>query len=303
MRAVRIDGFGGFDRLRVEDVPEPQRGTGEVLVRTIASAINPVDDKTRLGGIAGAMPAPPMVLGWDVAGVVLDPGAATDDLRVGDRVFAMVPQLATGRGTWADLIAVPAHQVARAPELTSLIEAATLPLPGLTAWQALAGLELRSGEKLLVAGGTGAVGGIAVQLARHFKLDVDALVSRPAQVAAARELGADRAFDDPALLEPGTYDAVFDTFGAPVVDAIADGGRYTSVATEAGPVPDLSHRGIRTTLHQVSPDGAALAEIARLVDAGAVHARVHAAFPLHRVREAHEHFVRRGLTGKIALTF
>ncbi|GCD96852.1 NADPH:quinone reductase [Embleya hyalina] len=303
MRAIRIDGFGGFDRLRVEDVSEPRLGIGDVLVRTIASAINPVDDKTRRGGIAGAMPAPPMVLGWDVAGVVLDPGAAMDDLRVGDRVFAMVPQLATGHGTWADLIAIPAHQVARAPEGTSLVEAATLPLPGLTAWQALAGLELRSGQRLLVAGGTGAVGGIAVQLARHVGVEVHALVSRPAQVAAVRALGAEQAFDDPAALEPGTYDAVFDTFGAPVLDAIADGGRYTSVATEAGPVPDLSHRKVRTTLHQVSPDAGALAEIARLVDAGALRARVHAAFPLHRVREAHEHFARGGLTGKIALTF
>ncbi|MGI5269158.1 NADP-dependent oxidoreductase [Nonomuraea sp. CA-218870] len=301
MRAVRIDHLGDLEVLAPVDVPEPRPAEGEVLVRVIASAVNPVDEKTRAGAIGEGTPPLPMTLGWELAGIVVDPG--TSGLPVGERVFGMVHQLATGRGSWADLVAVPAASIARAPMSVSLAEAATLPLPGLTATQTLDWLRIGPGDKLLVAGAAGAVGGLAVQLARARGARVDALVSRQAQIEVAHELGADHATTDRATLQVGGYDAVFDTFGAFVTGAVADGGRYASIATQAGPVPDLSHRRVRTTVNQVREDGRGLAELAAAVDGGRLKIRVEAQYALQDIKAAHEHFRRGSLNGKIVLIF
>lgn len=300
MRAVRIDSFGGPDVLALVEVPAPRPRDGEVLVRVVASAVNPVDDKTRDGAVEGS-PPPPTTLGWELAGVVMDGGTA--ELPVGERVFGMSHHLGTGRGTWADLVAMPVEALAVAPLAVSLVEAATLPLPGLTALQTLDWLDVREGERLLVTGGAGAVGGLAVQLARARGARVDALVSRADQVAVAKGLGAGWVTTDSAALPVDGYDAVLDTFGAFVTDAVADGGRYASVATQAGPVPDLSHRAVRTTVNQVREDGPGLAELAGIVDTGRVRARIDSEYGLRDVREAHERFRRGRLTGKVALVF
>ncbi|MFI7636165.1 NADP-dependent oxidoreductase [Nonomuraea sp. NPDC049400] len=301
MRALQIDHFGDLDALALVDVPEPRPADGEVLVRVIASAINPVDDKTREGAIGEGTPPLPMTLGWELAGIVVNAG--TSGLRIGERVFGMSHQLATGRGSWADLVAIPAASIAMAPSSVSLAEAATLPLPGLTALQTLNWLQVGQGDKLLVAGAAGAVGGLAVQLARARGARVDALVSRQSQIETVQELGADHATTDPTTLRATDYDAVFDTFGAFVVDAVADGGRYASIATQAGPVPDLSHRRVHTTVNQVREDGRGLAELAAAVDSGRLKVRLDAQYPVHNVKAAHEHFQRGRLTGKIALIF
>jgi NADPH:quinone reductase-like Zn-dependent oxidoreductase len=146
MRAIQIDRFGGPEVLEVREVADPAPAAGELLVRTIASSINPVDVKTRGHVYDTGMPPLPMTLGWDLAGVVADPGPSA--LRPGQRVIAMSPQLAAGVGTWADLVVLPAGVVASAPARVSLAEAATVPLAGLTAWQALHWLSLTEGEHL-----------------------------------------------------------------------------------------------------------------------------------------------------------
>ena len=301
MRAVRIDRFGGPDVLSVHDVPEPVAGPGEVLVRVVASSINPVDGKTRADEIRGGVPDLPMILGWDLAGIVVDPGAGP--FRVGDRVVGMSAQLAAGRGTWADLVALPRRVLAPAPVAAGLVEAATLPLPGLTASQAVEWLDLSQGQRLLVTGAVGAVGGLAVQLAAHAGVVVDALVSRDSQREAALALGATEVVTDPARLGGGRYRGVLDTVGVRPDHVIEDGGRLASVATEAGPVPDLSARGIATTNIQVVEDGARLAAVVGLVDDGVLRLRVDSVHPVHRVREAHERFARGRLDGKVVLAF
>ncbi|MEU7166338.1 NADP-dependent oxidoreductase [Streptomyces morookaense] len=301
MRAIQIDRFGTPDVLDVVDTPEPEPGTGEVLVRTVATSINPVDDKTREGAIGEGTPPLPMTLGWDLAGIVVDGGSS--GLRAGERVIAMSHQLGSGRGTWADLVALPARAVAPAPQTVSLAEAAVLPLPGLTAWQTLDWLAVKAGERLLIAGAAGAVGGLALQIARARGVKVDALVSRDAQIAFAREHGADLVTTDRRALQDRSYDAVFDTFGAFVTEAVADGGRYASIATQAGPVPDLSSRGVRTTVNQVREDGAGLNELTKLVDRGSLRLRVHSTFGLHEIQAAHERFLQGSLAGKITVIF
>jgi NADPH:quinone reductase-like Zn-dependent oxidoreductase len=301
VRATQIDRFGTSDVLDVVDAPEPEPGTGDVLIRTVATSINPVDDKTREGAIGEGTPPLPMTLGWDLAGIVVDGGSS--GLRAGERVIAMSHQLGSGRGTWADLVALPARAVAPAPQTVSLAEAATLPLPGLTAWQTLDWLAVKAGERLLIAGAAGAVGGLALQIARARGVKVDALVSRDAQVAFAHEHGADLVTTDRRALQDRGYDAVFDTFGAFVTEAVADGGRYASIATQAGPVPDLSSRGVRATVNQVREDGAGLNELTKLVDCGSLRLRVHSTFGLQEIQAAHERFLQGGLAGKITVLF
>ncbi|MEC3919202.1 NADP-dependent oxidoreductase [Nocardia sp. CDC160] len=301
MRAIRIDRYGGVEALRVDDVPEISAGPGEVLIATIATSINPVDNKTREGAIGEGSPPLPATLGWDLAGVVID--ADVTDLRPGQRVFAMSHQLETGRGTWADLVALPADSVAPAPVSISAAETATLPLVGLTALQTLDWLAVTAGDRLLVAGAAGAVGAVALQLAHARGVHVDALVSRETHVELVQAIGAKFATTDPTTLPAHSYDAVFDTFGAFVTDAVADGGRYASIATQAGPVPDMSARNVRTTVNQVREDGAGLRELARYVDDGLVRVRVDSTFGIHQIHAAHERFAQTDRDGKVVVIF
>jgi NADPH:quinone reductase-like Zn-dependent oxidoreductase len=291
MRAIRIDSHGGPDVLRIREVSEPTVGPGEVLIRTAASSLNPVDWKTRAWDI-GRLPA---TLGWDLAGTVV----ASDEpaLRLGDRVIAMSAQIATGRGTWADLVALPAQLLAPAPTTVGLIEAATLPLAGLTAVQALDKVSPQPGERVLVTGAAGGVGGVAVQLAHHAGALVDALVSRPQHVSAAGDLGAHVVVCDPAALPEVAYQVVFDTAGADVARALAPSGRYVSISDD--PLPDLAG-AVRS---YVQEDGKQLADLVTLIDQGKLRLRVADRYPMEQVRAAHERFEAGGLLGKIVLTF
>jgi NADPH:quinone reductase-like Zn-dependent oxidoreductase len=273
-----------------------------VLIRTIATSINPVDEKTRSGAFDLLLPA---TIGWDLAGVVVDPGDS--ELGTGDRVMAMSHQLSTQRGTWADLVALPSGIVAPAPSSVSILETATLPLPGLTALQTLDWLGLSRGERLLVAGAAGAVGSLAVQIARARGVVVDALVSRDAHLDVVKEYGADTVTTDPTTLTKRSYDAVLDTFGAfaaeSVPAAVADGGRYASIATQAGPVPDLSNRDIRTTINQVHEDGAGLRTLGELVEQRLVVPSLDSIHHLHDLAAAHHRAAHRGLLGKVGVVF
>lgn len=262
-----------------------------MLVRTVASSLNPVDSKTREWEV-GTLPA---TLGWDLAGVVV----ASEDERFqpGEHVIAMSAQIATGRGTWADLASLPGDLLALAPREVSLEEAGTLPLTGLTAIQALQLAAVKPGDRVLVVGAVGGVGGLAVQLARHLGARVDGLVSRAGHLDAARELGAEQVADDATTLDEGVYQVVLHTGGPHVTRALAAGGRYVSITND--PLPDVP--GASTSY--VEQSGEQLAELAALVDEGVLRLRVAASFPVERVRDAHEHFETGGLLGKVVMTF
>ncbi|MGW4890308.1 NADP-dependent oxidoreductase [Streptomyces murinus] len=310
MRAVRIDAHGGPEVLTVREIadPEPESGptpdasaesdaepgpgAGEVLVRTVASSLNPVDWKTRAWDVGPALPATP---GWDLAGIVV--ASSAPQFAVGDRVIAMSAQIATGLGTWAELVRLPVRLLAHAPKTLTLAEAATLPLAGTTAVQALAALRLESRTRLLVTGAAGAVGGLAVQLARQAGVSVDGLVSRPEHAAVVREFGASTVTHSVAELPQGAYDAVLDTAGVDVSRALADGGSYISVSD--APLPDAPG----AAKSYVQESGKDLTELVGLVDAGRLKVRVAAHYPLSEVRAAHERFEAGGLSGKVVLLF
>ncbi|GAA2632074.1 oxidoreductase [Paractinoplanes durhamensis] len=241
-------------------------------------------------------PAFPMTLGWDLAGVVVR--STVPAFAAGDRVIAMSGQISTGLGTWADLVAVPAGLLTAAPARLPLVQAAALPLAGLTARQALDRVTPAPGERLLVTGAAGGVGSLAVQLARRSGARVDALVSRIAQVAVARELGASLVTDRVADLPVGAYDAVFDTASVHPGAALAPGGRYVSITDDPLPadIPGAAK-------NQVREDAAGLADLVALVDAGELRVRVGAWHAVEDVHRAHELFEAGGVPGKVVLIF
>ncbi|MFC4907884.1 NADP-dependent oxidoreductase [Actinomadura gamaensis] len=291
VRAVQIDRHGGPEVLEVRHVAAPRLGPGEVLVRTAASSLNPVDWKTREWQI-GDLPA---TLGWDLAGTV----AVSDDVRFrpGDRVIAMSAQMATKRGTWADLVALPGDLLAPAPISVRFTEAATLPLAGLTALQALEKAQANADDRILIIGAVGGVGGLAVQLARRTGARVDGLVSRPEHLNAARELGVETAASDPSTLPDASYQAVLHTGGPHVTRVLAPGGRYVSITDD--PLPSIPE----ASTSYVEQSGEQLAELAGLVDRGDLRLRVAATYPVEDVRKAHEIFESGGHLGKIVITF
>ncbi|WP_129668714.1 NADP-dependent oxidoreductase [Phytoactinopolyspora endophytica] len=301
MRAVSLDHFGPIEDLSLVQTPDPELNPGEALIRVVSSSINPVDEKTRNGDIGASAPPLPFTLGWELAGIVVeDP---TGNFRPGDRVVGISHQLSTGRGTWADLVAMPVADVTYAPASVGLVEAGTLPLPGSTALQVLDWLDLRTDSHLLVTGAAGAVGSIAAQVASSMGIHVDAVVSRQSQIEYVASLGASSAVIDIEDLPLYSYDRVLDTYGANASEAISDGGRYATIATQTGPPPDLIARNITTKLCQVAADGDALQRLMDLVDKGVITPRVDSVFSVVDAVRAHQRFSAGNLQGKVALIF
>ncbi len=307
MRAIVIDRFGGPEELVLRDLAEPEPRDGEIRVRVVAAAVNPVDLKTRAGAYAknmGAIPFP-MILGWDLAGVVDAIGPGVTGHSVGERVVAMSAQVGTGRGTYAERVVLPAELCAAAPRGTGgdLATAAALPLAAVTALQGLRTLGLAPGQTLLVTGGVGAVGGFALQLAAHAGVQTIALVAGKDADLAAR-LGAGRVLvrESGATAPPlprGEVDGVFDTVGAGAsIAAARDGGRY--ITTVGGTLP-RAEREIVPEEFSVTENGVDLTVASGLVDAGVLTLRIARELPFDAGQEAHRLLAAGGLGGKILL--
>jgi NADPH:quinone reductase-like Zn-dependent oxidoreductase len=299
MRAIQMDHFGGPEVLEVRDVDPPAVRDGEVLVRSIATSINPIDLKLRMTDRNLGFP---LTLGWDLAGIVVE--STTPEFRVGDRVIAMSNVLSTHNGTWADLVALPAADVALAPANATLIEAAALPLAGLTALQAWRSLTLASGSRVLVIGAAGAIGGFLVQLAVDSGVEVHGVVSRNEHVDEVKRFGAALVETDSEQLPGDAYDAILDTVGLPqsgvhAPSLLKASGEYIAVPSVAN-LPDGLEEARKV---KVQRDPAGLKELAQLVDAGVLRLRVGATYPLRDVCAAHKQFEARGLLGKVVIDF
>ena len=195
MRAVVLRGFGGPEVLRLEQADRPEPIPTEVLVRVRAAGINPVDAKTRAGrGMAAALGEPPLILGWDVAGVVEEVGAGVTRFAPGDEVFGM-PWFPRQAGAYAEYVTAPSRHFAPLPHGLTVAQAAGLPLAGLTAWQALVDLAcITDGDRVLVHAAAGGVGHLAVQIAKARGAHVFA-TARGANHDFLRELGVDEPID------------------------------------------------------------------------------------------------------------
>lgn len=191
MKAVLLHAFGPADNLTLADVPTPVAGPGQVLVKIAAASVNPVDVKIRNTG-RGVAPALPAILGCDMAGTVVALGDGVTGFAVGDAVYGCVGGVAGLQGTYAEYVAADARLLAPAPSTLSAHDAAALPLVTLTAWEALVDrARVQPGDKVLIHGGAGGVGHVAIQIAKMKGAHVTATVSSDEKAAIARDLGAD----------------------------------------------------------------------------------------------------------------
>lgn len=313
MRAIVQTGFGGPEVLGLQRVPRPEPVPTEVLVRVRAAGINPVDRKTREGlGAAAALATPPLVPGWDVAGVVEEVGVGVTVLKPGDEVFGM-PWFPRAAGAYAEYVTAPARQFARKPDGLSFEQAAALPLAALTAWQALVDTAaLRRGERLLVHAGSGGVGHLAVQLAHHLGAQVltTASASRHAWL---RSLGADEVLDYRTTRFEDVVsgvDTVLDLVGAQgdtsarSLGVLRPGGLLVVVPSSgSGDIHErAAEAGLRSTGILVEPDGTSLARIAALVEEGALRVHVDDVYPLEEAAAAHARAEAGGTRGKLVLS-
>ncbi|MEU1332456.1 NADP-dependent oxidoreductase [Streptomyces sp. NPDC005865] len=306
MKAISYRGYGGPDVLEYGEVRDPKVGPDSVLVKVRAAAVNPVDWKCREGHLDGLIdPVFPVIPGWDVSGVVVQPGASVPEYEVGDEVIGYVREDFLSRGTFAEYVAAPVRTLARKPRNLTFAEAAGLPLAGLTAHQVVGdALRVTEGDVVLVHAAAGGVGSIAVQLARHAGARVIGTASERNHDF-LRELGAepvtygDGLVDRVRALAPDGVDAAFDTVGGATLKAsaelLAPGGRLASIAD--GGVVDLG--GVYCF---VRPDAADLGHLTELVEQDVVTVHVDATFPLERAAEAHRLSEEGRTRGKIVVT-
>lgn len=309
MKAVVIHRFGGPEVLELAELEAPEPASGQVRIRVQAAAVNPVDIATRAGGLAdhGLMRAGGQIgIGWDLAGVIDVVGSAVNRFRPGDPVIAVRNLLSASIGAQAEYVVLDIDAVAPAPRSVSPIEAATIPLNGLTAAQALDLLALDEGQWLLVTGAAGGVGGFAMQLAALRGLRVVANGS-PGDELLAYNLGAEAFIPRTETLAtavrhlvPGGVDGALDaaSVGLAALDAVRDAGAFAAVAPNAAPPP---LRGSRVDNVWIRTDARRLAELAALVDAGRLTPRVSATQPLDTVAAAHERLSAGGIRGRIVL--
>lgn len=313
MQAMVIPAFGGPDIFEERDVPKPEPGPGEVLVRVFASGTNPVDAKIRAAG-SWAGVTPPAVLGADASGIIeaVGPGVAT--FAPGDEVYYTPEIFGNHAGTYAEYNVARADIVAPKPKNLSHEEAAAVPLAGGTAWEALVRrLDIRPGETVLIHGGAGGVGSFAVQIAKAAGAYVLATAGLDNQDF-LRELGADVAVDyrvqdvaEVALAETAGrgVDAVFDTAGgdniASSLRAARPFGRLATILTPEGDFSDLYVRNQTLQGVFLTRERARLEEMTPLFERGQMRPIVAETLPLEQVGKAHERLDSGHGRGKIVL--
>lgn len=305
MQVVELVEYGG--RLEVVDRPDPVPGSGQVRVRVLAATVNPVDWFVASGALASMAPhlAMPLVLGWDVVGVVDAVGVGAP-YEPGQRVAAMTPWFDAGVGTFAEAVLLDPAWLTPLPDGLDPVLAATVPLNGQTARQALDLLAVQPGATVLVTGASGGAGGFAVQLATVAGARVLAVASsgdeeRVRGLGAAEVLArGDDLVERVRALVPAGVDAVLDAVpvGPQLVAAVRDGGAFLTVLAPTAPE---SERGIRVEKVSVTPRREQLATLLDDLAAGRLQTAVAQVLPLAKAAEAVEIASAGGLRGKVVL--
>lgn len=317
IKAVVLTRFGGPDAFEVQDLPVPPVGSRQVRVRVHATAINPLDYQIRRGDYADYVPLP-AIIGHDISGVVEAVGAEVTEFAPGDEVY-YTPKIFGGAGSYAEVHVADVDLVGRKPRNLSHVEAASLTLVGGTVWEALvARAGLRVGETILIHGGAGGVGTIAIQIAKAIGARV-ITTARGHNHDFVRALGADDVVDYAgadyvdavqALTGGHGVDVVFDTIGGDTLTksplVLAPFGRVVSIVDIATPQNLVEAWGRNASYHFVftRQNRGKLDELTNLVERGLVRPVIGAVLPLERIGEGHEVLEtgsRRGLRGKVAI--
>lgn len=305
-----IEEYGGKETLKEVELESPSAGENQVVVESYATSVNPIDWKVREGYLKEKLPFNfPIILGWDVAGVVKSVGDNVKNFKEGDRVFAR--PATTSSGTYAEEVVVDAHLLAHMPENITFEEAASVPLVGMTAWQCLIDFaDVKKGDKVLIHAGAGGVGSFAIQLAKYKGAYV-ATTASGKNLEYLQSLGADQVInyveeDFSKVLEE--YDVVIDTIGGEVLDksflVLNGGGRLVSIVD----MPDkekAKEKGVRSGAVWLEPNGEQLQQIGALMEEGQIKATIGHRFPFGEegIEEAHRLSESHHARGKIVIVF
>jgi NADPH:quinone reductase-like Zn-dependent oxidoreductase len=306
MKAVRIHTYGGPDALTYEDAPRPKPGPDEVLIRVLATTVNPFDCALRAGYLSGFFQySLPLVLGTDASGIIEEVGSGVTTFKRGDSVYARGG--VSRDGTNAEYAVVPASDVAAKPGSLDHAHAAALPHVTLTAWQALIELAgLTRGQTVLIHAAAGGVGHIAAQLAKWRGAEVIGTAS--SNIEFLRELPVDQAINystTPFETVAGQVDVVLDTIGGDTQErswsVLKPGGILVSTVQAPSQETADSH-GVRHAMVFTNPPiGKTLTEVATLVETGKIKPHVSAVFPLAEAARVHVMIEGKHTRGKIVL--
>lgn len=309
MKAVQINKYGGPQVIEInENAPKPSLAKNQILVEVQAASINPIDWKVRAGYLKEMMPLSfPITLGGDFAGIVSKIGEGVSGFKLGDEVYGQASLLNGGSGSFAEFVAANTINTALKPKKADFVEASALPLAGSSALQALEEhIKLKKGQKILIHGGAGGIGHIAIQLAKALgAFTVAAVYTDDKEFV--KGLGADEVIDYKTqkfeqILKD--YDAVFDTVGGETTiksfDVIKKGGVFVSMLGQ----PDLKlagKYGISAIGQGTKTDRAHLTRLGVLVDSGKIKVHVDKVFSLKQVKEAFEYKEKIHSKGKVVI--
>ncbi|GIQ81650.1 alcohol dehydrogenase superfamily, zinc-type protein [Kipferlia bialata] len=305
MRAAVQNDYGAA--IAVEDMPMPSVTPDSVLIKVHASCVNPADNKLRLGDLRDMMPLQfPHTPGFDVSGEIVEVGAEVTSLKKGDEVYACCfPSLV---GCFAEYVSLKASDVAVKPPSLSHPEAASLPLVALTAYQGLTEHgNLKSGQKVLIHAGTGGVGSVAIQIAKHLGAHVATTCSGRNE-AKVRALGADTVIDyrtqkfEDVITD---YDIVLDTIGGETRErsfsVLKEGGLVLSILGPRGDTPIPGKAGCRFIFYLIHGSSTDLDTLSGMVETGALHPVIDRAYPLSQVKEALDYSHTGRAQGKVVV--
>jgi NADPH:quinone reductase-like Zn-dependent oxidoreductase len=313
MKAIILEGFGGTEQLKVEQISTPTPGPNEVQIHIVYTAVNPVDWKIREGLLKSRIPHEfPLIPGWDAAGIISAVGENVTKFKIGDEVFAYCRQAKIKWGTYAEYICILADLVAFKPKNISFAQAAAIPLAGLTAWQSLFdAAQLKKGETVLIHAGAGGVGSLAIQFAKNIGARVYTTATQPKHDY-VKGLGANVAIDYQQenfvdkikSLESTGVDVVFDTVGKQTLKdsfkAIKPGGRLVSIVEPPDEILAEQYKS-KAIYVFVAPNGQELQQISDLISLGKVKPIQIEEMPLEQAGEAQEKNRQGRTKGKIVL--
>jgi len=295
MKAIQVVDYGGPEVAKVRTAEAPSRNTGEVVVRVVASSINPVDIKHMTPNTIQKISQFPVVLGWDVTGVVME-ADPNSDFKTGDRVIAMHPQ-----GSWQQILTIAEDELVKLPDAIDFVSGASIPLASVTALQALEKLQLKQGETLLVTGATGSVGGYAVQIAKQKGIPVAGLVRNDTQKEVVKQWSVDNVYTSEEKIP--AFDAVFDTAGfLNQTEFIHQDGKLITVSDD-----DVSHEVKQHTSfvehNHVSISQSVLQHTVQLTLDKKLQTRITAVYSINETQAALKHASQSGNNGKIIVVF
>ncbi len=309
MKAVQINKYGGPEILEIKDIPRPTPQKEQVLVTVKASGLNPFESKLRSGMFQNFIPLQlPITMGGDFSGVVTSLGEGVTNFHLGDEAYGTAMVLSKGSGSFSEYAVVNTTRIAKKPKNTSFVQAAGLPMAGNSAVQTLEEkMKLSQGQKILIHGGVGGIGHIAIQLAKSIGAYVTTTVSGK-DTRFVKSLGADEVIDyktqDFEKIVKD-YDAVYDTVGGRVTTksfkVLRRGGILVSML--GTPDTDMAKRyGVTAFGLNTSVDTVHLQHLAQLVEKGIIKVHIDRIFPLAEVTAAFTHLETGHPRGKVVLT-